>query len=498
MAGDYGRAEDITQEVFISALRRMRATERPIAFKPWIYEIAKNACIDNFRRVSRADEVSFDADDGLINMDAVRLGVEGGSTPDAALDAKQQLDHLCGAFGGLSETHHRILVMRELEGLSYREIGERLGMSRPSVESTLFRARRRLSEEYEELVSGRRCLRIQSIIAGAAEGVLGTRDRRRLAHHVAHCQPCRRHASLAGLDTSTLERRRMRHAVGSRIAAFLPLPALVRLKRDPDDPVTALTTAASTQNAAANISTVAASSDSVLSGWGNVVAAAAALVLAGGAAGVGEHVSSRDASPPQPRSAPPVAATNPPQAPTATPAPQTQRQGPASSSGGRRSQGSRVDRSSLRPSQSRSSAPGIRESNGTRSRQPLTQRSPAGKAPAPTQSPVPTATPEPSGGSQQQPSATQAPQQNPRISVPGPVPAAKPPESSVQAGPNENGNIEVRVPLPGADSDGVSIEVPDPVRVVGQVAEPVVDAVRDTVGGVLGILGGGGDEDGGG
>src|SRR5438128_1079282 len=47
---DHGSAEDITQEIFISALRRMRDTERPIAFKPWIYEIAKNACIDHARR----------------------------------------------------------------------------------------------------------------------------------------------------------------------------------------------------------------------------------------------------------------------------------------------------------------------------------------------------------------------------------------------------------------------------------------------------------------
>ena len=86
-------------------------------------------------------------------------------TPDAAVAAKQELDHLCGAFGGLSETHHEILVLRELEGLSYREIGERMGMSRPAVESTLFRARRRLTEEYDELVSGARCLRIQAIIA---------------------------------------------------------------------------------------------------------------------------------------------------------------------------------------------------------------------------------------------------------------------------------------------------------------------------------------------
>src|SRR5436305_10361279 len=61
MVKDHGRAEDVTQEVFVSALRRMRATERPIAFKPWIYEIAKNACIDAFRRTRRAEEVSYDA-----------------------------------------------------------------------------------------------------------------------------------------------------------------------------------------------------------------------------------------------------------------------------------------------------------------------------------------------------------------------------------------------------------------------------------------------------
>ena len=69
MVKDHGRAEDVTQEVFVSALRRMRDTERPIAFKPWIYEIAKNACIDQFRRSKRAEEVSFDADDGLAPAD---------------------------------------------------------------------------------------------------------------------------------------------------------------------------------------------------------------------------------------------------------------------------------------------------------------------------------------------------------------------------------------------------------------------------------------------
>src|SRR5687767_6506773 len=102
MVHDHARAEDVTQDVFMSALRRMRETDRPIAFKPWIYEIAKNACIDQFRRSRRAEEISFDADEGMGAADTARLASPG-ATPDAAVDQKQQLDDLCGAFGGLSE-----------------------------------------------------------------------------------------------------------------------------------------------------------------------------------------------------------------------------------------------------------------------------------------------------------------------------------------------------------------------------------------------------------
>src|SRR3954462_9664455 len=108
MVKDHGRAEDVTQEIFVSALRRMRATDRPIAFKPWVYEIAKNACIDAFRRSRRAEEVSYDAEEGLAPSDQSRLCASGPS-PEAAVSAKHDLETLCGAFGGLSESHHQIL-----------------------------------------------------------------------------------------------------------------------------------------------------------------------------------------------------------------------------------------------------------------------------------------------------------------------------------------------------------------------------------------------------
>jgi RNA polymerase sigma factor (sigma-70 family) len=196
---DADRAEDVTQEVFISVLRRLRDTERPIAFKPWIYQIAKNACIDELRRARRVPEVPFDlereseADTCVLELP---LSVPG---PDSAVESKQRLDDLRGAFRGVSELHHRILVLRELEGLSYGEIGERLGMSRAVVESTLFRARRRLAEEFEELISGRRCERTREVVDawnGRTLRHLGVRETRRLARHLAHCEPCQRHARL--------------------------------------------------------------------------------------------------------------------------------------------------------------------------------------------------------------------------------------------------------------------------------------------------------------
>src|SRR4051794_40151685 len=279
MVKDHGRAEDVTQEVFVSALRRMRATERPIAFKPWVYEIAKNACIDAFRRSRRAEEVSYDAEDLLAPGDHARLAGKG-PTPDAAVAAKQDIESLWGAFGGLSETHHEILVLRELEGLSYSEIGRRMGMSRAAVESTLFRARRRLTEEYDDIVSGARCLRIQAIIQVAGQSRLGTRDARRLARHLAHCQPCRREAMEAGLDRSLIAPPTVRERVATRVAAFLPFPAFLKARRGTD-----AAPPPGSGRAASLMSHLPALQDQLTGGWGKL-AAGGALLVAGVGAGV--------------------------------------------------------------------------------------------------------------------------------------------------------------------------------------------------------------------
>jgi RNA polymerase sigma factor (sigma-70 family) len=278
MVKDYGRAEDITQEVFVSALRRMRQTERPIAFKPWIYEIAKNACIDAYRRSRRAEEVSYDADDRLSPSDHVRL-VSNGPEPDEAVDTKLELDTLCGAFGGLSESHHDILVLRELEGLSYKDIGERMGMSRPAVESTLFRARKRLGEEYDELASGARCQRVQDIIARG--GRLGRRDGQRLARHLSHCQPCRRLAAGAGVEVPVPVRRR----IAEKVAGLLPLPIFWRFRRGGDEAASSL----GGGGGGGWMTQMPMFAEAMTSGWSKGAAGIAALLIAGaGVNGINE------------------------------------------------------------------------------------------------------------------------------------------------------------------------------------------------------------------
>jgi RNA polymerase sigma factor (sigma-70 family) len=264
MLHDSARCEDVAQEAFMSALRRMRETDSEINFKPWIYQIARNAAIDSYRRTSHAVEVSMDADDGLRASDRTRLvGLDGG--PDSALVTKERLTHLQGAFDELSDVHTQVLVMRELEGMSYREIGKRLDLTRPAVESALFRARRRLESEYTELSEGRRCEAMRQTMMRMAAGTHKGAEEHRLARHARRCHDCRRRAREMGIEPLTTL-----GTLRQKAAALLPIPWLFRRSGDDGGVITGLF---STGANAAPLAERAAA-----------LVAAAALVGAGGAA----------------------------------------------------------------------------------------------------------------------------------------------------------------------------------------------------------------------
>ena len=98
---DHARAEDIVQDVFMSALRSLRSSDREVAFKPWVYEIAKNACIDQLRKTRRASEVSIDSED-FSPVDEGRMSANVATT-DAAYSAREDLDDLRMAFNDLPD-----------------------------------------------------------------------------------------------------------------------------------------------------------------------------------------------------------------------------------------------------------------------------------------------------------------------------------------------------------------------------------------------------------
>jgi RNA polymerase sigma factor (sigma-70 family) len=141
---DRGDSEDITQEVFISALRSLRTSDRPVVFKPWIYEIARNACIDRHRRTRRRDEIASGTSSQL-DTDPSRL-VAARAAPEVVNETRERFAELVEALIEMPAVDRQLLVMREFEGRSYREIVELSGLSAPAVESALFRARRRLIE----------------------------------------------------------------------------------------------------------------------------------------------------------------------------------------------------------------------------------------------------------------------------------------------------------------------------------------------------------------
>ena len=133
-------AEDVTQTTFMNAYRAMQRGEEPIKPQHWLITIAHNACRTRAIRASRRPkEVPLD-------VTVHELAVPEQERPNVEAVLK--------ALGRLPFNQRAALVMRELEGRSYEEIAETLGVTVPAVETLLFRARRSLRVRREALLRG--------------------------------------------------------------------------------------------------------------------------------------------------------------------------------------------------------------------------------------------------------------------------------------------------------------------------------------------------------
>jgi RNA polymerase sigma-70 factor, ECF subfamily len=151
MLRDRDDAMDVVQDAFIKAHRKLAEFEGNAAFSTWLYRICVNLCIDRKRADARRRKVDLDdalatglGDDDTLYAEAEIGGRLSGTNPLKNSSDKELGAELGRAMAGLSEDHRSILLLREVEGMSYEEIAETLGIPRGTVMSRLFHARKNM------------------------------------------------------------------------------------------------------------------------------------------------------------------------------------------------------------------------------------------------------------------------------------------------------------------------------------------------------------------
>jgi len=137
--GNREEAEDATQSTFLNAFRGFKRGVDPEFESAWLYKIAQNVCLTRQRSSSRRRRVETPGD-----LEAMQDYV-----PAHQADS-DELIRLPEALDAMPEQQRRALLLREWQGLSYKEIGEELELSQAAVETLLFRARRSLAAGLSE------------------------------------------------------------------------------------------------------------------------------------------------------------------------------------------------------------------------------------------------------------------------------------------------------------------------------------------------------------
>ncbi len=140
--------EDVVQDAFLKAFSRLDRFDGRSAFYTWLYRIAANTAMDHNKKVRRRPRpLSLDgppAGDEGDGGPAAPAPAHPGPAPEHGAMRSELRDAIDRALDSLPDRHREVIVLREIEGLSYEEIARTLRVSRGTVESRLFRARERL------------------------------------------------------------------------------------------------------------------------------------------------------------------------------------------------------------------------------------------------------------------------------------------------------------------------------------------------------------------
>jgi len=138
LTGDVDVAADATQDAYVRAYNSLHSFRGSSSFSTWIYRIVVNVSLDALRRRSRAPEpLTFADDEQEREMDVVDMAAD----PHAAVETLELQQTIARGLEQLSEDHRAVLVLFDINGLSYEEIAEIIGVPLGTVKSRLNRAR---------------------------------------------------------------------------------------------------------------------------------------------------------------------------------------------------------------------------------------------------------------------------------------------------------------------------------------------------------------------
>ena len=146
---DWGLAEDVAQDAFLRAYRKAATFRGGASVTAWLYRIAINRAHDELRRIRRKGEISLEsAEIRGLELDESR------TTSAEALAAAHELErHVSMALSEMREEYRTALILREMEGMTYREIAELLGWPLGTVQIRVHRGRLELRSRLRELRS---------------------------------------------------------------------------------------------------------------------------------------------------------------------------------------------------------------------------------------------------------------------------------------------------------------------------------------------------------
>ncbi|MDQ2678260.1 MAG: RNA polymerase sigma factor [Actinomycetota bacterium] len=139
---DRGLAEDAVQETMIKAWKALPEFRGDSSMRTWVLRIAHNTAIDSLRRRRDRSTAPEDLPD--------RPGPASADDPATRVSGRDDLSRLKSALEALDETSRTIVVLREVEGLSYQQISETLGITIGTVKTRLLRARRTLQDTVKD------------------------------------------------------------------------------------------------------------------------------------------------------------------------------------------------------------------------------------------------------------------------------------------------------------------------------------------------------------